>query len=651
MHFRFFDASTDPLQVSAAELYWMPANPAWNESLQAVGDVGDERSWTALVALANSRADLLATIRLDRRLTRLFPAPPAWLSTIPVRLAVLASSTMDHLLPALRVGALRRGIHLSIHAGDYGQYLQDLMDSGSGLHRYKPDAVLFAMDANHLLGRLDAGDSDEIARAKLDAVCDSIVTQWRLARNAFGAKLIQQTVLPVFPQMFGNNEQRLPGSRARAVRVLNDRLRDLADANGADLLAIDSQIGRDGIRAWHDPVLWHRAKQEIHPSAAPAYGDLLGRLLAAYQGRSRKCLVLDLDNTLWGGVIGDDGLNGIVLGQGSALGEAFLAFQDSARALSRRGVILAVCSKNDEANALEPFERHPEMALKRTDIACFVANWADKASNIRDIATRLNIGIDSLVFVDDNPFERDLVRKELPMVAVPELPEDPALWAACLADAGYFEGVNLTAEDLARAQQYQTNLERESLKSAATDMDAYLRGLNMQMWWGRFDAISLQRVVQLINKTNQFNLTTRRTTEAAVSAIIEDERALSLQLRLTDSFGDNGIIAIVIGLFEGAGHDLAIDTWLMSCRVLGRRVEEATLNVIVAEARRLGARRLIGEYRPSEKNGMVRDHYARLGFQPLDESGGEITRWELSLDAFNPMPTPIAMIPDISGRT
>jgi FkbH-like protein len=303
----------------------------------------------------------------------------------------------------------------------------------------------------------------------------------------------------------------------------------------------------------------------------------------------------------------------LVLGQGSALGEAFAGFQDYARELSRRGVILAVVSKNDEKNALEPFERHPEMVLGRGDIASFVANWSDKPSNLRTVAEELNIGIDALVFVDDNPFERDLVRRELPMVAVPEITDDPTSYAQTLADAGYFEAVAVTDEDRARSGQYQSNREREALKASATDLGSYLRGLEMRLLWRRFDRVGLARTVQLINKTNQFNLTTRRYSEADVLAVMEDKRAFGAQLRLIDRFGDNGIIAIVIGRLQD-NADLAIDTWLMSCRVLGRQVEPTTLNLVAALAQELGAKRLVGEYIPTPKNGMVRDHYAKLGF-------------------------------------
>jgi FkbH-like protein len=320
------------------------------------------------------------------------------------------------------------------------------------------------------------------------------------------------------------------------------------------------------------------------------------------------------------------------------LGEAYLAFQDYARELSRRGVILAVCSKNDEANALEPFATHPEMLLKRGDIASFVANWSDKATNIRAIAAALNIGLDSLVFVDDNPFERALVRQELPMVAVPEVGDDPTDFPGILADAGYFEALTITEEDRERSGQYQGNRLREALRGTATDLPAYLRGLDMQLVWRRFDRIGLARIVQLINKTNQFNLTTRRYTEADVQAVMDDPRAFGLQLRLLDRFGDNGIIAIVIGRMRDA-EALEIDTWLMSCRVLGRQVEPTTLNLIADQARRLGAARLVGEYLPTKKNGMVRDHYAKLGFLVTETAADGASRAVLELAGFSPADT------------
>ena len=278
------------------------------------------------------------------------------------------------------------------------------------------------------------------------------------------------------------------------------------------------------------------------------------------------------------------------------------------------------------------------MVLKRGDIACFVANWNDKASNLRSIAQQLNIGIDSLVFVDDSPFERTLVRQELPMVAVPEVSDDPTFTAEILATAGYFEGTAVTDEDRVRGEHYQGTLQRDALRASATDLPSYLRGLQMQLRWRAFDKTGLSRTVQLINKTNQFNLTARRYTEQDVLAIMEDPRAFGLQLRLLDRFGDNGIIAVVIGKMQN-DQDLLIDTWLMSCRVLGRQVEPATLNLIAEQAQRLGAKRMIGEYRPTKKNAMVKDHYTRLGFTALetDPSGSRFAL--LDLQHFAPADT------------
>ena len=417
----------------------------------------------------------------------------------------------------------------------------------------------------------------------------------------------------------------------------------MADAEGVDLLALDTRAARDGLLAWHDAGLWHRSKQEVTLPAAPMYGELVARIVAARQGMSKKCLVLDLDNTLWGGVIGDDGMDGIVLGQGSPLGEAFSAMQDYAREQGRRGVILAVCSKNDETNAVEPFILHPDMLLKRMDIASFMANWQDKASNLRAIAHSLSIGLDAMVFVDDNPAERALIRQELPMVAVPEIPEDPAWVVPCLADAGYFEGLAVTKEDRERSVQYQGNIRREGLRASSTDMAGYLRGLEMRLLHRPFDRTGLQRTVQLINKTNQFNLTTRRTTEDAVLAVMADNRAFGLQMRLLDVFGDNGIIAIVIGrMLPETEADLLIDTWLMSCRVLGRQVEQATMNLVAAQAIAMGAKRLLGDYRPTKKNAMVRDHYAKLGFRPLEAQpdGASLSVYDLA--GFTPVDTFIA---------
>jgi FkbH-like protein len=619
------------------DLHWLTTLPDIRDRLRALpAEAGD--CWDAAVALANSQLNFTLTDLLDTRVRRIVHTPPAGLTTRPVRLAVLGSCTTSHLLSAIRVGGLRRGLWIDTYESEYGQYLQELTEPGSGLHQFGPTAIVLALDAWHLTAGVTATLDQAGADTCLDEMAGRIREAWRLAREAFRCPVIQQAALPVHPPVLGNNEHRLPGSRAGFLVRLNARLRAMADEDGVDVLSIDERAAQDGIARWHDAALWHRSKQEIALTAAPLYGDLVGRLLAARQGRCGKCLVLDLDNTLWGGVVGDDGIEGLVLGQGSALGEAFVAFQDYARELSRRGVVLAVCSKNDEANALEPFERHPDMVLRRGDIACFIANWSDKASNIRAIAQELNIGLDALVLVDDNPFERNLVRQELPMVGVPEVGDDPVGFIRAIADAGYFESLAVTEEDRERTSQYIVNRAREALRTSTTDLDAYLRGMEMQLIWRRFDRLGLPRIAQLINKSNQFNLTTRRCTEEEVLAVMDDPLTLGLQLRLIGRFGDNGVIAIPIGRLE-ADQDMLIDTWLMSCRVLGHQVETTTLNLLAQEAAKLGARRLVGAFTPTKKNGMVKDHYAKLGFTALETDATGGSRSVLDLARFAPADT------------
>ncbi len=620
------------------DLYWLPEPIDWKKSLSAP-QRGAEL-WLHLARIANTRLDFVKTNQLDHLLQCSFPdEPPPGLATKPIRLAVLASSTVTHLLPGLRIAALRRGLHVQTYVTGYGQYHQELLDSSSPLHRFAPNVILFATDTRHLVGQIEDGGDPGAAEKAVWRLAEL----WKTAKAAFACQVVQQALLPIFPALLGSNEHRLSSSRAWRVTAMNALLRKYADSTGVDLVALDASAEKHGVDAWYDEGLWLKAKQEIHPAAVPMYGELVARLIAAQMGRSSKCLVLDLDNTLWGGVIGDDGLDGIVLGQGSALGEAYVEFQRWVLDQSRRGVILAVCSKNDEANALAPFERHPEMVLSRSDIAAFIANWDDKPTNLRMIAQRLNIGIDSCVFVDDNPFERNIVRRELPTVSVPELPEDPAFYARCIADAGYFEALSVTAEDTERTKQYQANLQRETLQASATDLKGYLASLKMELWVKSFDRMDLKRVVQLINKTNQFNLTTRRYTEEEVAALIDAPDAFGLHFRLTDSLGDNGIISIIIARRDKKDSQMTIDTWLMSCRVLGRQVESACMNVLAERAKNLGVAEIVGEYIPTAKNDMVKEHYQKLGFLAVPKDPGAGSVWRLPLENYVPSETLITI--------
>ena len=622
-------------------LHLPPPSPDFRARLRALPPQ-DAAAWAALVALAGFRLSPLQTNALDAALTARFPLPPGGLTAPPVRLAVLGSATTGHLLAGLRVAGLRRGMHVTTHEGAYGQYLQEL-SAPRDLAAFGATALLLALDARHVAAGASAGLDAAGAAAVVAEATGRVRQAWGLARAAFRGPVLQQTVLPLHPPVMGSNEHRAPGGAASVVAAVNAALRGMADQAGVHLVALDQAAARDGLAAWHQASFWHLAKQEVSPAAGPRYGELVGQVLGALAGRSGKALVLDLDNTLWGGVVGDDGVEGIVLGQGSAGGEAYVAFQHHVRELGRRGVILAVCSKNDEANAREPFARHPDMVLREGDIACFVANWEDKAANLRRIARTLNIGLDALVFVDDNPMERDLVRRELPMVMVPEVTDDPESYSAALVSGGYFEAVAITDEDRERTALYAGNQAREALREEATDLAGYLRGLEMRLLWRGFDALGMARVVQLINKSNQFNLTTKRYAEEEVRAVMGDPAAFGLQLRLLDRFGDNGVIAIVIGRVAADG-DCEIDTWLMSCRVLGRQVEPTTLNLIAAQAAALGAKRLVGVYVPSKKNGMVKDHYAKLGFRVVADTAEGGSRAVLELASFTPAETFIDVV-------
>lgn len=490
--------------------------------------------------------------------------------------------------------------------------------------------VLLALDHRALGLRLCPGDMQAAARS-VDVAVELLDTIRAGIRRNCGAACILQTLAPPPESLFGSLDRALPGTIRSLVDAVNQRIIEAAATSEDVLLDIAGLAETVGLAEWHSPAQWNLAKLPFADSYVPLYADHVARVIAAMRGKSRRCLVLDLDNTVWGGVIGDDGMDGIKIAQGDATGEAHLAVQRLALELRDRGIVLAVSSKNTDGVARRPFREHPDMLLREEHIAVFQANWSDKATNIRAIAEELSLGLESLVFLDDNPVERGLIRHELPEVAVPELDEDPANYARTLAAAGYFEAVRFSNEDRARAEMYQGNARRLALMKQSGDLNAYLRSLDMQIVFNPFDRISRVRVTQLINKSNQFNLTTRRYTETEVAEAEVDPEVMTLHARLIDKFGDNGIICIIICRPTAPGTWL-IDTWLMSCRVLGRQVEQAVLREILLRARERGVRRLLGLYRPTDRNGMVREHYAKLGFVQIDEAPDGTTRWEMSTD-------------------
>jgi FkbH-like protein len=623
---------------------WLPLASNFRAELRAALEAAKPTECLeTLATLAGYRLGFLETIQLDRALGQLgLKEAPRFL---PIRLAVLSSSTIDHLAPAIRVAGLRRRLLIDVLSGAYGQFRQEVLDPGSSLRQFAPQSILFSLSGREVIASVPLTATLEEVDEIIAKFIRELRSLWQKAREINDTTIIQQTVLDVTETLFGSYDRLVPGAPTRVVARLNDRLCEAAMQDGVLLLDIARISERDGIDAWFDAGRWLHGKLEIAPQAAPLYGDLVARILAAQRGLSKKCLVLDLDNTLWGGVIGDDGLEGIVIGEGSAAGEAHLALQRYARQLKERGLILAVCSKNDAKTAEAAFDEHPEMLLRRSDIAVFLANWDDKAENLKAIATRLNIGIDSLVFVDDNPVERARIRESLPAVAVPELPDDPAHYVRRLSDAGYFEAVAFTPEDRHRAELYAANAEREALLGSAQSMDDFLRGLQMSVVCGPFTAVDHARIVQLFNKTNQFNTTTRRYTSEEITRLAGLPSVLTLQFRLLDRIGDNGLISAMILRPPADKEDvLEIDNWVMSCRVFGRRLEFEAMNIAVEAARRLGIRGFIANYIATPKNNVICALYPGLGFTAVSEPevGSGATCWSLNLADYVTHPSYIA---------
>jgi FkbH-like protein len=580
----------------------------------------------------------LACHRLDLnqlgQLARLAGAIDAPAGLARLRLGLVGAGTLDLLADAIAGSALRHRVLATVVTGDYGNAVRDCIDPASRLRAHDLDALLIALD-HHSLGLDVPGPAAGAAVA--DALATLAAMVEGAGRFARGGVMVATLVPPPVP-LFGSFDAVTPESVAATVAAVNAGL--VAMARDGQIMLVDfagaaAMVGAD---RWHDPRQWQMAKLMIGPDALPLAGDMVARVLAAVRGTTRKCLVLDLDNTLWGGVIGDDGVEGIAIGQGSATGEAFLAIQQLALQLRQRGIVLAVCSKNDEGIARAAFRDHPDMVLREEHFAVFVANWGDKATNLRAIAAALNIGLDALVLLDDNPAERAQVRQELPMVAVPELGDDPARYPRLLAAAGYFEAIGFGDDDRGRADAYRANAERAAF-AGTSDMATYLQSLDMVAEMRGFDAVNRARIAQLINKSNQFNLTTRRYTEAEVAAMEADPALVTLQARLVDRFGDNGMISVAI--LRPEGEALAIDTWLMSCRVLGRRMEEAMLAELVAAAQARGADALIGRYLPTQKNALVADHYEKLGFHLVAHGDDGSSTWRLPLAGWTPPALPI----------
>lgn len=545
-----------------------------------------------------------------------------------VRVAIIGNSTLAFLKEPVEYALSQCGLPSDIFVGEFDNYISEILTEDSPLYQFCPQVVVLVLDYHSIKERLPENGTWVGLSSVVQGECDRLRSLWDTIRSRCGATIVQTNFALPVERSLGHLSAKTPSSLTSLLRELNNSLSRQAP-NDVSIVDVEQLSGAFGKRAWFDSPTWYTSRQSCGFAALPVLAQGIVQVVSGVRGKSKKCLVLDLDNTLWGGVVGDAGVSGIHLGRGDALGEPFIDFQKYCLELKQRGVLLAVCSKNDVENAKSPFQSHPESVLKLEDFSAFVANWDDKASNLKLIAAQLNLGLDALVFVDDNPAERQLVRTFTPEVTVLEMPEDPALYCQTLDRGGFFEVAFVSEDDRQRSTFFAAEYLRREAAVVAVNMTDYLKSLVQECSTGPFDDSNLTRVNQLLNKTNQWNLTSRRFTEAELRKLAEDSVVETFWVRSRDRYGDHGLIAAVISRMNG--QTLLIEDWVMSCRVFQRGIEDLTFNELLTMARRLGATELQGRYCESEKNKLVADWYGRLGFQqtPCDIAGE--TRWRLVL--------------------
>jgi FkbH-like protein len=551
-----------------------------------------------------------------------------------IKLALLSDAATQLLVPLCRALFHRAGFDVKIYEAPFDGIELEVFNPASGLYQFQPDAIVI-LNATQALRA--AWFQQGTPRPEFAAHIEERITRiWGSIGQHTRAVILQSNYVLPHERIFGNFDQKQPHSLYASVAEINSRIiaraREYKNVFVNDVEAVASWIGR---RNWFDDRYWDIAKQFCATEHLPAVAENLTRIVLAARGRAVKCVILDLDNTLWGGVVGDDGVDGIHL-SAHGDGEGFYRFQSFLLALKNRGILLCVCSKNEYAAAIKPFEEHSEMVLRKDDITLFVANWENKADNIRKIRESLDIGFDSMVFLDDNPFERNLVRSILPDVIVPELPEDPGDYVKALAELNLFETTAFSQEDTARSDLYRAEFERRTSAAAFANFDEYLSSLDMVIDVSRFTPAKLARIAQLLQRSNQFNLTTHRYSESECERMMVDDGCIPLTASLSDRFGDHGLISIVIVRPRLKDCRLEITDWLMSCRVLARGVEEYLMNQVVGIAASAGLRQISAEYIPTAKNAMVKDFFGRFGFRKILENAGGATSWLLDVAAYQP---------------
>jgi len=546
-------------------------------------------------------------------------------NAVNLKVAVLGSYSIQHLVKLLRLFLDRESVAADIYEGEYDGINMDVLDDSSGLYSFEPGFVIILLRHNDF-----KWGSEEDLKAATDYV-ESIFSHLSAIKNV---TVYISNIASPSERPWGTLEADYDYTQRSLINRFNLFLASNRPGN-VRILDMEYLSSLKGKESWFDNTSYFLTKQGFNMEYLKDVAHEITAMIMPDLGRVRKCLVLDLDNTLWGGIVGDDGPEGINVDPGDPIGEAYRAFQQYILSLKRRGVLLAVNSKNDEDIAKEPFTKNPDMILKLQDIACFVANWSDKAGNMAYIAKQLNIGIDSLVFFDDNPAEREIIRKFCPEVLVIDVPDAPENYVDILDRADPFEWTGITKEDMKRADSYQENKKREEMAASFVDYKEYLKALEMRGKAGIVGQTESERFAQLTNKSNQFNLRTMRYSDGEIREMMEDDDVRLIYISLSDKFTQYGVISCIVlrkgGSVDWLGdEDCLIENWCMSCRVLKRSVELFAFRYICRTAREIGARRLVGEYIRTRKNGMVEGLYASLGFRPVDSADRVLYEYDLS---------------------
>jgi FkbH-like protein len=601
----------------------------------------DPRFWQVLTSTTRKASSFeemyfCSTIRRKAFVQGFVPPEPK----TKLRIALLGGYTFYPLTEIIEHLLFVNEFDAEIWVGDYDNYNWEIMDEQSSLYDFRADFIVFMPPSWRYKYSGKLSDEPEMVRDEISQNRQNILDLCDRMHKGTAAEIILCNLIPPCTHDPGEMRTRTLGSEWNSLKQLNLEVGLTAPkyVHICDLEFLSARMG--GVNA-QDNRAWFESKQPFSADFVCQVATELTHLTCAAKSSTKKVLVLDLDNTLWGGTIGDDGVNGIEIGDTSARGQCFKEFQKSIKHLADRGVLLAVCSKNDYDNAIEPFEKHPDMVLRKEDFVSFKANWNPKSENIIEIAQELNLSLDSLVFVDDNPAEIEIVRQFVPQVETLLLGHDPASYMQALKDCRFFEPRQITQEDLERTNQYKLERQRNDLLSSATDMETYLSSLNMTAIIDDFREVDVPRLAQLINKSNQFNLTTKRRTEAEISALIKSAEHECFSVRLKDKFGDLGLVSIIIAnTIDGTQN---IDTWLMSCRVLKRGVEQVALNELLARAQERGCKRIVGTYIPTAKNQMVSTLFQDMGFKPLSMKEDR-QEYETSLSAQQTFDTCIEVV-------